>query len=198
MRTLQNSHKHCGFFSNTHCSPWILSTILPARSPTHRSTHPTGLYNSERWWWLHASPRLTHAVLTSLLFFKSRGRSMLAEQQLSGRNWSANLQERGANATTVAHYCTAIAQIHTHIGNAAFFPPCISNNTFSFCPSCDPPLARSPHLLPCPYKVFLLHAGRCNLRSKLSLTPCGKFRHKAGHTGPRNVTPWIRILDYFF
>ena len=87
---------------------------------------------------------------------------------------------------SVAHYCTWIAhrqtdtKKHTHCWQCGAFAvhrlsPCL-------CLSCDPPPPQPPpalwpHPLPCPYMVFLRRARRCNLRSKIPLSLCGKFQH---------------------
>lgn len=78
---------------------------------------------------------------------------------------------------------------HTHkktltAGNAALLL-CIDSLRVSAClvtpppppPPPQPPPARWPHPLPCPYMVFLRRARRCNLRSKIPLSLCGKFQH---------------------
>lgn len=187
-----HSQQHRGFHSGTYCVGH--ESCCSQRWPQLRAPDRPAQSNPDLWWWLHTSPRLTHAMLlTSLVFFflqvkRKGGRCRAGHNNTTAiRVENEALMCRNAGAMpplSVAHYCTTIAQKHT--SNAAF--GCASSNThtlslthsLSLGLSCDPPVACSPHPLPCPNKAFLLHGGRCNLRSKIPLSPCGKFRHTAG------------------
>lgn len=158
--------------SSAHHSSSV-PALLPRSLPEKRFLCPR-THCAIEWWWLHTFPRLTHSTLTSPLFFPSQGVGWSCRNELlSNRKRRTILHKSRRNSTSVALIgCTLLhydcASIDAHIVYAAFFPFWIEQHIL-FQLVLWSSLVRSPHLLPWPYKAFLLHVGRCNLRGKLTV-----------------------------